>query len=458
MLALVRGTAPPDTAADLQRHLDQCSSCQELCAILFDGTAVSPELLDSGARSSRRGAVILESGAMLGKYCIKSVIGAGAMGIVYLAEDPNLHRSVAIKVLRNQREEASSRLMREAQALARISHPNVIVVHEVGTVADQVFMAMEFVEGCSLTAWLESSPRSTAEILSHFDQAGRGLVVAHAAELVHRDFKPDNVLVGKDGRVRVVDFGLAREDVALSTPTQATESDATDIGRLMTLTQTGAFIGTPAYMAPEQYEGKRADARSDQFSFAVALFEALYGQRPYRGNTLNQLSLAVRSGNISIPKTTRRIPRHVDRALLRALSVDASNRFPSMESMLDALVEKERKETSPKRAKTVGFALTGLLLAASVAAYGVIGTRASSVRATGDARTSEAPAPSVVTTSLPSASALPSAPHASVPVSTAVVPLPSVHAPKSPATVGPKPVVSAATSSKPGRDLFDTTR
>jgi serine/threonine protein kinase len=271
------------------------------------------------------------------------------MGIVYLADDPQLHRTVAVKVHRNQDTAASERLVREARSLARLSHPNVIVVHEVGTFEGNVFMAMEYVDGGSLTSWLSERERSTEEIVEAFVQAGRGLAVAHAAGLVHRDFKPDNVLVGRDGRVRVVDFGLAREELLASIERTTQPIDAlarTHPEASPSLTRTGTMVGTPAYMAPEQYAGKQADARSDQFAFAVALFEALYGQRPFLGDTFALLARAVSSGLIVVPRTSRRIPRPVLKTLVRGLRATPEGRFASMDELLRALTRKERSKSS----------------------------------------------------------------------------------------------------------------
>ncbi len=222
----------------------------------------------------------LERGAAVGRYVILDRIGAGGMGVVYAAYDPELDRRVALKLLRTDRFAAPGhlRLLREAKALARLTHPNVVAVHDAGTFGDQVFVAMELVEGETLRQWLEAGARSWREVLDRLLAAGRGLAAAHAAGLVHRDFKPENVLLGRDGRVRVVDFGLAK---ALADA--AEEPAAPDSGGELAspLTEWGAVLGTPAYMAPEQIRGIAADARSDQFSFCVALYEALYGERPF---------------------------------------------------------------------------------------------------------------------------------------------------------------------------------
>ncbi|MCA9686497.1 MAG: serine/threonine protein kinase, partial [Myxococcales bacterium] len=205
----------------------------------------------------------------IGHYTVIGTLGAGGMGVVYVAHDRRLDRRVALKLLRraDAGETARARLLREAQAMARLSHPHVVAVHEVGTHDNQVFLAMEFVGGSNLRAWLNMRPRSWREIVAVFLQAGSGLVAAHEAGLIHRDFKPDNVLVGDDGRVRVADFGLAhgrqnQEPTPISFDSNITLDKP--------LTETGAVLGTPAYMALEQHLGRKVDARCDQFSFCVA--------------------------------------------------------------------------------------------------------------------------------------------------------------------------------------------
>jgi len=223
-----------------------------------DGQAPAPaETNADGEAGERR--------LLLGRFALVRQIGQGGMGVVYTALDELLGRAVAIKMIRADRAGAVAvaRILREAQALARLSHPNVVQLHDVRTADGQIFLAMEYVPGRTLRAWLEQRP-GRAEILARFAEAGRGLAAAHAAGLVHRDFKPDNVLVGDDGRVRVVDFGL----VAADEPARATLVDAApDPGASDTLTRAGAVVGTPAYMAPEQLRGEAADARSDQFAF-----------------------------------------------------------------------------------------------------------------------------------------------------------------------------------------------
>src|SRR5258708_23662444 len=250
----------------------------------------SPEVDQTQPHQAERSEI--GRGLSLGRYIVLNKLGRGGMGVVYAAYDPELDRKVAVKLLRAEADTksnaraAQARLLREAQAMARLSHPNVISVHDVGALRTQVFIAMEFVEGKTLTRWLKEKPLTPREIVQTFLQAGKGLAAAHAAGLVHRDFKPDNVLIGNDGRIQLLDFGFARavEDVvgyAPTLPPQVVASGLSTPRQLEArLTRSGAFLGTPAYMAPEQLLRTTIDARADPFSFCVALYEALYGKRP----------------------------------------------------------------------------------------------------------------------------------------------------------------------------------
>lgn len=309
----------------------------------------------------------LQRGTAVGRYIVLERVGAGAVGVVYAAYDPELDRKVALKLLRARRaddrsaSEGTARLLREAQAMARIEHVNVIAVHDVGTFEESVFVAMEFVEGCTLGRWLKRNQRSWREVLDIFVRAGRGLEAAHARSLVHRDFKPDNVLIGNDGRVRVVDFGLARgADDSSEEPRagrDATEIEHTGSGSLSAaLTQTGAVVGTPAYMAPEQHVGAAADARSDQFAFCVALYEGLYGQRPFDAVTRAALAYEVTQGKIGDPPKGSRVPGWVRSVLLRGLRVSAEDRYPDMKSLLADL------ERDPAVARRRVYAVAGLII------------------------------------------------------------------------------------------------
>jgi serine/threonine protein kinase len=286
-------------------------------------------------------------GASVSRYVVLERIGMGGVGVVYAAYDPELDRKVAIKLLQVQQvadERASmggARLLREAQALARLTHPNVVTVHDVGTWEGRVFVAMEFVRGRTLSRWIGETKPSVRARVEMFEQAGRGLAAAHAEGLVHRDFKPENVIVGDDGRARVLDFGLARTvgtSVVPAPDETRLEDSRKSSPRVDTrLTRTGALAGTPAYMSPEQFQGLAGDARSDQFSFCVSLWEALFGERPFAGQDRLALGMAVLNGKRRPMPTEPRIPSAWRRALQRGLAVEPQERFANMEALLAAL-------------------------------------------------------------------------------------------------------------------------
>jgi eukaryotic-like serine/threonine-protein kinase len=292
------------------------------------------------AATVRGGEPALKAGARLGRYFVLERLGGGGMGVVYVAFDPELNRKVAIKLMRPQASADGSdgavRMLREAQAMARLSHPNVIPVYDVGEIDGRIFVAMELVDGSTLSAWCAN--RTWREIVARYIQAGRGLAAAHAVGLVHRDFKPDNVLVGNDGRVRVLDFGLARtagEAAPATEPASPVPStpDALDTP----LTRPGALVGTPAYMAPEQLLSRPTEARSDQFSFCVSLYQALYGKRPFDGDTLPDLAYEIAKGRVREPPRSTRVPARIYRALRRGLSAEIDDRFPTMDALLAEL-------------------------------------------------------------------------------------------------------------------------
>jgi tetratricopeptide (TPR) repeat protein/tRNA A-37 threonylcarbamoyl transferase component Bud32 len=278
----------------------------------------------------------------IGRYVLLERIGAGGVGIVYAAWDPVLARRVALKLLRHGTSESQERLVREAQAMARLSHPHVVQVFDAGVVDERAFVAMDFVDGGTLRAWLKEA-RPQGEILDVFLQAARGLAAAHAASLVHRDFKPDNVLLGRlpDGRVRamVADFGLVRVGGEIPEPAASLEKVAQALGTTSDerLTNTGAVMGTPAYMAPEQFLGRGVDGRSDQFAFCVALFEALFGARPFAGEGVRSLALAVMQGQRAPIPTGVRVPAILQRVVERGLATDPAARHASMDDLIDAL-------------------------------------------------------------------------------------------------------------------------
>jgi predicted Ser/Thr protein kinase len=279
-------------------------------------------------------------GATLGRYRLEHELGAGGMGVVHAAFDPDLERRVALKVLHtSDSPEARQRLLREARAMARLTHENVAVVHEVGTANGRDYVAMELIDGETLADWLKQ-PRSEREIVGAFVAAGRGLAAAHAAGLVHRDFKPRNVLRRKDGRIVVTDFGLARgveadgegsAEIALETTMRISEKRI-ETSSLSGLTATGSVLGTPAYMAPEQWRGKTVGPAADQFAFCVALWEALTGERPFKGATLEALEHAVTQAPRELDDD--KLPRRLRAALRRGLAADPRDRWPSMDALL----------------------------------------------------------------------------------------------------------------------------
>ncbi|MGQ0508938.1 MAG: protein kinase domain-containing protein [Myxococcaceae bacterium] len=373
-ISFVHGRLEGPSLDTLNAHLGSCSDCSQLInRVQLNRTvesrprapredwremrkeALLAEALAATAPSAQGKSGVLPRGTSIGRYVLLRRLGEGGMGVVYAAYDPELDRKVAIKLLRDDildpaRAEAHrGRLLREAQALARLSHPNVIVVHDVGTYGTQVFMAMEFVEGQTLGDWLREKKRGWREIVDAFLLAGYGLGAAHAAGLVHRDFKPENVILGHDGRVRVMDFGLARstdpDDPTKSGPRQIFAS-TTDLRRSDALgeplTETGILLGTPGYMAPEQHHGGEVDGRTDQFSFCVALYEALYGERPFAGQTIDALGLAVGQGMINEPPEEHDVPKWVRTALVRGMSVAPGDRYPSMGALITALNVKPR--------------------------------------------------------------------------------------------------------------------
>ena len=292
----------------------------------------------------------LERGASVGRYTILSLLGTGGHGEVFAAYDPELDRKVALKLLHASGDaddgRAQSRLLREAKAMARLSHRNVVAVHDVGAFGARVFVAMEFVDGLTLKDWLAARPRARADVLGVFTQAAHGLGAAHAVGLIHRDFKPGNVMIGHDGSVRVMDFGLARglaaEDAAAA-ETETTNDEIDDLapraaGDLnVTLTATGELMGTPLYMSPEQFKAAPTDARTDQFSFCVALYQALYGAAPFGDASLAAIMAEVLAGRVRPAPPKSIVPAWLRRVLLRGLSLDPDARWSSMQELAAAL-------------------------------------------------------------------------------------------------------------------------
>jgi tetratricopeptide (TPR) repeat protein len=349
-----------------------------------------------GADQVRSTPTRIERGAEVGRYVVLDQLGRGGMGVVYAAFDPQLDRKVALKLLHTQADEGTdatsgrARLLREAQALAKLAHPNVITIHDVGfvsvprprpepgpsrdeAIAGSVFIAMEFIEGQTLGDWAEVG-RPWREVIAMYAAAGRGIAAAHRAGIVHRDFKPDNVMIGKDGRPRVLDFGLARAADLGDAPRGS--SEVLDEAPLLTsstfdtkLTVTGAVMGTPAYMAPEQHHGHAVDERSDQFSFCVAVYEALYGERPFAGESMATLAFAVLHGKVREPPANSAVPGWLRKVVLRGLAREPSERYPNMDELLREL---DRDPTRTRKIAIAGVGLLGLVIGLAVVGQRVL--------------------------------------------------------------------------------------
>jgi tetratricopeptide (TPR) repeat protein len=317
----------------------------------------------AAVRPPKRAKAMLQRGATFDRYTVLEMLGRGGMGEVYAVYDSKLDRKAALKVLRYTNEDYELRLRREAQAMARLSHPNVVAVFDTASVDGRVFVAMEFVQGVTLRAWQRAKVRPLAEILRMYIDAGRGLAAAHGAGLVHRDFKPDNVLVSEAGVVKVTDFGLARAvNTSATNPWTPSEEVVTfnayksnpppvadpppnvsapampESSPALTseVTESGELLGTPGYMAPEQYLEEEIDERTDQFAFCVALYEALYGEKPFPAG-MNESVQAMLADQVKPPPNGSKVPTHIHRALLRGLASKKSDRHPRILALLDEL-------------------------------------------------------------------------------------------------------------------------
>jgi len=306
---------------------------------------------------------------LAGRYTVLQLLGQGGMGVVLAAYDSTLDRRVALKLLQARFDDGpvhQTCLLREAQAMARLSHPNVVAVYDAGQLADgRIFIAMEMVKGQTLRSWCKERPRVWHEVLEVFIAAGRGLSAAHESGLVHRDFKPDNVLVGDDGRVRVMDFGVARSDSSSSdsdsseAPTPPSSLSGPDV-RESPLTLPGTVVGTPKYLAPELFRNSPADARSDLFAFCIALYEALYGQSPYPGTTREERMRARLDGQVLPPPAKGGTPSWVTHVVLQGLRPEPSQRPPSMQALLRAL----SRDRAPARTRWLALAASLVALLA----------------------------------------------------------------------------------------------
>jgi hypothetical protein len=292
-----------------------------------------------------------------GRYLVKGTLGRGGLGVVYVAHDPELDRDVAIKRVGSGpagSDKLGDRLRREAQALARLSHPNVVAVHDVGVDQGQVFLAMELIDGRTLAEWSREQPRSWQEIREVLVAAARGLAAAHRVDLVHRDVKPANILVDRQGVARVLDFGLARAVVDDRTPSSKPGSwiDAD-------LTEGDALVGTPAYMAPEQFLRGTVDARTDQWGLCVTAYELLYGVRPFAGADLDALRSEVLAAVVRRPKPHRGVPTWLHAVIARGLAADPADRWPDMAALERALSRDARRSRRRWLAAAAALAAIG---------------------------------------------------------------------------------------------------
>lgn len=399
--ALRGGALPSEEGEQIRRHAEGCAGCRTLILreeqtrpsrVAPPGVGAVPEEAERQTQElhplPRAAHTDLEPGTLVRKFVVARLIGKGGMGAVYLARDPDLGRKVALKLIHadapDDAQAHKTRLLREAQAMARLSHPNVVSVYEAGTWEDGVFLAMEFVEGTTLREWLRVR-RSWQAVVAVMIQVGRGLAAAHAAGLVHRDLKPENILIGHDG-AKVTDFGLARADQSWE---QASPRQRRSNPRLLSLrlTQAGSVMGTPAYMAPEQYVDAAPDDRVDQFSFCVTLFEALHGQLPWEPEYVIALAdelqdasadAATRrvsspasktpSGKVALlpaPRSGRRVPRALRRVLARGLSPRPIDRYPSIAVLLRDL---QALLSGSRRRVWAAAALSVAVMAAAVGA------------------------------------------------------------------------------------------
>jgi len=406
LVAFMGGELADERSVAIEGHMDECGECR----------AVLSNLARGGPPPT------------LGRYRIDTVLGSGGMGIVYRAFDPQLARPLAIKVVRRAGEDTTgrARLVREAQALARLSHPNVCHVYDVGTHDDEVWVAMELIDGVQLRQWA-SEGRTQDEIIECLLGAAHGIAAAHDAGLVHRDIKPENVLVTRDSRPIVTDFGLARHQDQI-------DPNASTVAPDPQLTQTGAIAGTPAYLAPEQLLGDPIDARVDQFAWAVMAWELITGNRPFPVVFAVRVE-AVRAG--LTPPTN--LPHHIYEALARAMSASPSDRFPSMRELIAEIkagMSSVNTGTARARAVTAPI-LPAKGRAAALAGIAVLGASAIAVVAWSLTKDSKAaPAAAPIVAAQPTPTPQPEAQPAPIPTAPTPAPAP---APEIKAEAAPPP-------------------
>ena len=347
LFAFARGELVETELRRVEAHLQGCADCR---AVLAEAARSLQPAAGAGPLDER-------GPTQIARYQIVTLLGAGASGVVYRGFDPQLKRAVALKLLRPELHgaspEQSSRMLREAQAMARLSDPHVVAVYDVGLHEGTVYLVMEYIDGSTLSDWLRAAPRSTSEVLRVFADAGRGLAAAHQKGLVHRDFKPENVLVAQDGRAKVTDFGLARESESWLRERQADDQASTEL-----YAPTRGLVGTPAYMAPELFEGGLASPASDQFAFSVALFVALFEKHPFKageGIALSELVTRVRAGTVQRPLFKSADQERLFSVVARGFSAIPAARFADVPELLAAL-------TGAAGRRRVGWALGILVL------------------------------------------------------------------------------------------------
>ena len=375
LLQFLQGHHSAEEAESIEEHIDLCDDCRVLMASLVRHSWIeqTPDL--SGDLSDAHEAYepapflapILPSGFTFGRYRIQELLGMGGMGVVYLAHDPELDRNVALKLVRPQGGDVAlytARLQREAQAMAKLSHPHIVTVYELGECAGQVFLAMEFIEGKTLSEWLQEDTRTTEEIIARFLEVGRGLSFAHEKGVIHRDLKPDNILINAHQQAEVTDFGLSR---VLYEQEQHSHTVSPSLDGPAYKTQTGARLGTPAYMAPEQILGQVSDARADQFSFCVALWEALTKQAPFSRTSLDERLQEIQAHRLPTHSSIKPALRDV---LVRGLSPHPLDRYPSMDALLTALSEAQHPQAQTPAVRWLWIAAV-VLLVGGLIGYGV---------------------------------------------------------------------------------------
>ncbi len=356
VVALVHGRLTGPALVEAQEHLDNCIDCLDLVG-MFQQTTLDATQDHDFVPLTESVQIDLNAppGSQIGRYEVIRAVGRGGMGVVYLARDPQLDRAVALKLVRPSLQEDERadhferRLMREARAMAKLSHPNVLTIYDVGLHGQQVFLASEWIDGCTLDEWMGKGPHRWRSVVKRFTSAARGLAAAHRAGLVHRDFKPSNVMLGNDERVHVFDFGLVK-------------AIRPSVGDITTQLSGQFVVGTPAYMSPEQMTGEAADERSDQFSFCVALYEALAERRPFSGRNITEILSNIGAGQISEPK---KIPKWLWDMLKKGLSRDPDARHDSMRVIVDIL-EKGIRHSKRRSALAVGVFGAAAAMAAGI--------------------------------------------------------------------------------------------